>query len=175
MDSKIENLQSLRIKIDNIDEEILKLIDLRSELAKRIIGAKNGTNIFKPKREEILIKNLIKKSKRSSPEYIESLWRLLISENLKLQGGLKIVVDNSNETLKTTNWYFGYGASITSTKSGVEAIQKLSLGGFDAAIILEEKMQKQIFEINQKVIKKILTVPLTNIANYKKVAIYKIE
>ena len=97
------------------------------------------------------------------------------SENLKLQGGLKIVVDNSNETLNTTNWYFGYGASITSSKSGVEAIQKLSLGGFDAAIILEEKMQKQIFEINQKVIKKILTVPLTNIANYKKVSIYKIE
>ena len=77
--------------------------------------------------------------------------------------------------MNTTNWYFGYGASIQSSKSGVEAIQKLSLGGFDAAIILEEKMQKQIFEINQKVIKKILTVPLTNIANYKKVSIYKIE
>ena len=148
MDSKIENLQSLRIKIDNIDEEILKLIDLRSELAKRIIGAKSGTNIFKPKREEVLIKNLIKKSKRSSPEYIESLWRLLISENLKLQGGLKIVVDNSNETLNTTNWYFGYGASITSTKSGVEAIQKLSFL-YHLLQPLSLYKEHQVLELNQ--------------------------
>ena len=175
MDSKIENLQSLRIKIDNIDEEILKLIDLRSELAKRIIGAKNGTNIFKPKREEVLIKNLIKKSKRSSPEYIESLWRLLISENLKLQGGLKIITDNSRETLKTVNWYFNYGAYITSEKSATKAFQKLTLGTFDAAIVLDNKIQRNILEINNKVIKKILTVPLTNISTFKKVAIFRIE
>ena len=61
MTNKIENLQTLRNKIDNIDEEILKLIQLRSQLALNIVDAKSGTNIYKPKREEALINNLIEK------------------------------------------------------------------------------------------------------------------
>ena len=175
MTNKIENLQTLRNKIDNIDEEILKLIQLRSQLALNIVDAKSGTNIYKPKREEALINNLIEKGKSSNPEYIESIWRLLISENLKLQGGLKIITDNSRETLKTVNWYFNYGASITSEKSATKAFQKLTLGTFDAAIVLDNKIQRNILKINNKVIKKILTVPLTNISTFKKVAIFRIE
>ena len=69
---------------------------------------------------------------------------------------------------------FFFLSSITSEKSATKAFQKLTLGNFDAAIVLDNKIQRNILEINNKVIKKILTVPLTNISTLKKVAIFRI-
>ena len=59
MDEKKLNL--LRDRIDKIDREILNLVESRSNLAKEVINAKGGKGIFKPKREEDLIKNLFSK------------------------------------------------------------------------------------------------------------------
>ena len=49
-------------------------------------------NIFKPEREEALIKDIIKQSNSSNPEFIERVWRLLISENLFCKEDLEFLL-----------------------------------------------------------------------------------
>ena len=100
MDENNQKLLKLRQKIDIIDTKLIELIEDRSNLAKEIIKAKSGENIFKPEREETLIKDIIKRSNSSNPEFIERVWRLLISENLFLQGGLRISVGSSIDAYK---------------------------------------------------------------------------
>ena len=78
-------LKKLREEIDKIDGKILELIGNRSDLAKKIVNAKNGQDIFKPEREEALINRLISISGNSNPQFVENIWRTLISENLFLQ------------------------------------------------------------------------------------------
>ena len=90
MNEQNKILEKLRTEIDSIDKNLLQLIEKRSNLASKIIKAKKGGDIFKPKREEALINKLLSRSKTSSPQFLENIWRLLISENLFLQGGLKI-------------------------------------------------------------------------------------
>ena len=112
MNEQNKILVKLRNEIDNIDKNLLQLIENRSNLASKIIKAKEGGDIFKPKREEDLIKKLLSVSKKSSPQFIENVWRLLISENLFLQGGLKISVGSSQKALDTAKWHFGRAAKI---------------------------------------------------------------
>ncbi len=112
MDQNNQKLLKLRQKIDIIDTKLIELIEDRSNLAKEIIKAKSGQNIFKPDREEALIKDIIKQSNSSNPEFIERVWRLLISENLFLQGGLKISVGSSMDAYKSASWHFGRSAKI---------------------------------------------------------------
>ena len=58
-----QKLLKLRQKIDIIDTKLVELIEDRSNLAKEIIKAKSGEDIFKPDREEALIKDIIKQSR----------------------------------------------------------------------------------------------------------------
>ena len=67
MDENNQKLLKLRQKIDIIDTKLIELIEDRSNLAKEIIKAKSGENIFKPEREEALIKDIIKQSNSSNP------------------------------------------------------------------------------------------------------------
>ena len=63
MDENNQKLLKLRQKIDIIDTKLIELIEDRSNLAKEIIKAKSGEDIFKPDREEALIKDIIKQSR----------------------------------------------------------------------------------------------------------------
>ena len=67
MDENNQKLLKLRQKIDIIDTKLIELIEDRSNLAKEIIKAKSGEDIFKPEREEALIKDIIKQSNSSNP------------------------------------------------------------------------------------------------------------
>jgi len=166
-------LKELRNKIDKIDKELLSLIEQRSSLAKKIIKAKNGVDIFKPKREEHLIKKLISFAKSSNPESIESVWRLLISENLCLQGGLRVSIGPSKEALKSANWHFGKGAKIEPQASDEEAIKKLTVNDFDAAVVLQNESLKDSYQINDILVNRLAVSPVTNQKNLFKIAIYK--
>ncbi len=64
MDENNQKLLKLRQKIDIIDTKLIELIEDRSNLAKEIIKAKSGEDIFKPEREEALIKDIIKQEKK---------------------------------------------------------------------------------------------------------------
>ena len=80
-------------------------------------GVKIGMIVVKKNLKEDLIIKLISYAKSSNPEFIENIWRLLISENLFLQGGLRVSSGPSKEVLKSANWHFGRGAKIESQES----------------------------------------------------------
>ncbi len=166
-------LEEIRNRIDKIDKELLGLIEKRSNFASKIFKAKDGVDIFKPSREEHLIKNLISNAKSSNPEFIENVWRLLISENLYLQGGLRISIGPSKEALKSANWHFGRGAKFEPQKSNEEAIKKLSTNDFDAAVVLQNKSLKDSYQFNDIRINRLAVSPVNNQINLLKIAIYK--
>ncbi len=166
-------LEELRNKIDKIDKELLSLIEKRSNLAKKIIEAKDGVDIFKPKREENLIKKLISFAKSSNPKFIENVWRLLISENLYLQGGIRISIGPSKEALKSAHWHFGRGAKIEPQVSDEEAMKKLTGNDFDAAVVLQNENLKDSYQINDIRINRLAVSPVTSKKNLFKIAIYK--
>jgi len=166
-------LKKLREEIDNIDRKILELIGNRSDLAKKIVNAKNGDDIFKPKREEELVKRLISISSNSNPQFVENIWRILISENLFLQGGLKISVGSSNGAYNTAQWHFGRAAQIILLNSNEEAFKKIISENYDAAVVPLDKNLKETYTVDDKTIRKVATTPVTARGDLVKIAIYK--
>ena len=168
-----EKLNSVRKKIDDIDNKILNLIEERSIIAQEVIKAKNNQNIFNPIREEKLIKNLVSKNKKLKPDYIENIWRLLIIENLFLQGGVKVFLSPEKEVKETVNWYFGKSASIYVCKSNIEAISKLLINKYSSAVLKNNKDLSKTFEIDGIKIRKVVETPIFKMKNLSKIAIYK--
>ena len=166
-------LKKLREKIDKIDSKILELIGSRSDLAKKIVNAKNGQDIFKPEREEALINRLISISGDSNPQFVENIWRTLISENLFLQGGLKISVGSSKDAYETAKWHFGRAAQIDLLKSNEEAFNKLVSDNYDAAVVPLDKNLKETYIIDDRIIRKNASSPVATRNNLLKIAIYK--
>ena len=173
MDENNQKLLKLRQKIDIIDTKLIELIEDRSNLAKEIIKAKSGEDIFKPEREEALIKDIIKQSNSSNSEFIERVWRLLISENLFLQGGLKIYVGSSMDAYKSASWHFGRSAKILIEKNNEEAFKKIITENYDAAVVLKTKELKDEYFVDGKIIKKFASSPITDQDTLAKIVIFK--
>jgi chorismate mutase/prephenate dehydratase len=173
MNEQNKILEKLRTEIDSIDKNLLQLIEKRSNLSSKIIKAKKGGDIFKPKREEALINKLLSRSKTSSPQFLENIWRLLISENLFLQGGLKISVGSSKKAFDTAEWHFGKAAQIKLFKTNVGAFKKITSGDYDAAVVLFENNLKETYSIDKVFIKRLAITPVISRDNFVKIAIYK--
>ena len=169
----MEKLNNIRKKIDKIDNNILDLLEERSILAKEVVLAKKNKNIFNPLREEKLIKKLVSKTNFLKPEYIEDIWRLLISENILNQGGIKIFLGPEKEVEETARWYFRNSAIINVCKSNFDAFSQLVENKFSAVIVLSTRDLSDSFEINGFQIKKIIETPIFKIKSFVKVAIYK--
>lgn len=91
----LQTLQALRLKIDAIDGELLRLIDDRAALAREIAEAKAAepdttstpSTLLRPDREAMLLRRLLDKPRKAvSDAAVIAIWRELISESLRLQG-----------------------------------------------------------------------------------------
>jgi chorismate mutase/prephenate dehydratase len=73
-------LKKLREQIDKIDNEILKLLNKRMEIVKKVGELKNSSNapIYRPEREKEIIERLTKLSKKENgilkKEHIEAIF-----------------------------------------------------------------------------------------------------
>ncbi|MDP6477451.1 MAG: prephenate dehydratase [Nitrospinaceae bacterium] len=88
-------IQDIRNKIDQIDDQLLKLINRRGELAIKIGQEKSRDNCSKhfhvPHRERAIIERIIKGSKGPFPdESLESVFREIFSATLALEKPLRI-------------------------------------------------------------------------------------
>jgi chorismate mutase/prephenate dehydratase len=87
------NLKKLRKKIDNIDGNITRLLNLRTEVTMEIgkIKQKSGTSIYSPDREREVLRrlSLINKGPLSSLA-LEAIYREIMSSSLSLGNPLKI-------------------------------------------------------------------------------------
>lgn len=82
-------LNSLRKKINKIDNNLLKLISKRFEICKKIGKFKNKNNIkiYDKKREKLIFKNLKEKSKKYklNEKCIEKVFKIIIKNSREIQ------------------------------------------------------------------------------------------
>ncbi|MFN3870529.1 MAG: prephenate dehydratase [Aquificaceae bacterium] len=115
----MEEIKEIRKRIDNIDEEILKLLNERAELAKRIGETKKnlGLEIHVPEREREIINRIIKLNKevykeKFPTEALLHIYREIISACLSLEKELKIAYLGPKATFthQAALEYFGFSA-----------------------------------------------------------------
>src|SRR3989440_4053653 len=86
-------LKSLRVNIDKLDLQILKLVNERASLASEIGKIKNdqGAEVFSPAREEEVFQNVLESNKGPLDEAtIRAVFREIMSGSRALQKVLKI-------------------------------------------------------------------------------------
>ncbi len=115
------SLSELRLRIDAIDAELLRLVDERSALARDIAAAKarEGGDVsgclLRPDREAMLLRKLTGKPRAAASDAaVVAIWRELISESLRIQGegqgGLHLdfwAGDASSQLVKWSRERFG--------------------------------------------------------------------
>jgi chorismate mutase/prephenate dehydratase len=87
------SIKNLRKKIDNIDQTITKLLNLRAKIILEVakIKRKSGVSIYSPDRErEVLRKIILKNRGPLSHIALEAIYREIMSSSLSLEKPLKI-------------------------------------------------------------------------------------
>ncbi len=122
----MEEIKSLRERIDRIDEEILKLLNERAKLAKRIgeIKLKEGLEIHVPERERAIFEKVLKINRETYGEVFPSeavihIYREIISACLSLEKPLKIAYLGPKATFthQAALEFFGFSAKFVSCSS----------------------------------------------------------
>jgi len=88
-----QELEDLRIKIDAIDSELIRLLNERADLVHEVgtIKKQGGLEIYAPEREEKLLQNLIAKNQgRLTEQSIRAIYREIMSSAMALEEDLKI-------------------------------------------------------------------------------------
>ncbi len=115
----MEELERLRKRIDEIDEEILRLLSERARLAKEIgeIKKRNNLEIHVPERERAIFEKLLKLNKEKFGEEFPSealvhIYREIISACLSLEKPLRIAYLGPKATFthQAALEYFGFSA-----------------------------------------------------------------
>jgi chorismate mutase len=107
---KSSSLETLRRELDIIDNNILKMVVERAQLAAKIYEAKKSDNsfVYQPVREAEILRKL--NSSDLSPLDITKvwdIWRTMINANISLQSTLRIHVWDKKETNADILSYFG--------------------------------------------------------------------
>ena len=85
------DISSLRTEIDRVDKALLELIGERLALAERVRDAKSGAKVWRPSREESLVRDLVE-SGGVNPPLISRIWAELVSASLAIQGPMQLHV-----------------------------------------------------------------------------------
>ncbi len=91
-----ESLSDLRVHIDRIDTELIRLLNERADVVHEVgeIKKRDGLEIYAPERENALLKALVAKSEaaggRLPAESIHAIYREIMSAALALEEDLKI-------------------------------------------------------------------------------------
>jgi chorismate mutase / prephenate dehydratase len=74
-----EKLAELRTEIDTIDRELLELLNKRAQFALQARIAKGGKNIYRPEREEEILRAIASKNKGPlSDEAVRTMFQSII-------------------------------------------------------------------------------------------------
>lgn len=88
------SLDDLRVKIDSIDTDIIRLLNERADIVHEIgeVKKRDGLEIYAPEREELLLRSLVEKGEggRLPEESIRAIYREIMSAALALEEDLKI-------------------------------------------------------------------------------------
>lgn len=104
MEDKLGNkIDSLRINIDDIDKEIIKLIEERIKLCKDISDIKKSKNlkIYDKNREENILNKISKKTNKDNENLIINIYKNILKHSKEVQKKNMIKEEKNNKKVKT--------------------------------------------------------------------------
>jgi chorismate mutase/prephenate dehydratase len=110
-----KELQALRAGIDSVDEDIVRLLDKRARLARRIgeIKQENGLEAYAPARERAVMNRVKDLSAGDFPRAgLEAVFREIISSSISLEARLKIAYLGPEATFTHEAALRSFGTSV---------------------------------------------------------------
>lgn len=132
-----KSLDEVRIRIDAIDDEVLRLIAERASLSASVAKAKKaaGETRFglRPAREaQVMRRMLLAKAPQVSFELVVGLWRQIMADSLARQGPFHISLwggKNPYRTIELARMRFGSGVSMRPANRPEDAISAAKSNG----------------------------------------------
>ena len=110
-----KEMGEIRVKIDAVDEEIVRLLDRRAWLARRIgeIKHQNGLAAYAPARERAVLDRVVALSEGEFPKRgLQAVFREIISSSISLEGRLKVAYLGPEATFTHEAALRSFGSSI---------------------------------------------------------------
>lgn len=95
-----QDINHIRNEIDRVDTALLSLIAERLDLAGDVRRAKSGARVWRPSREESLVRHLANTAKDTSPHLVSRIWAELVSASLALQGPMRLHIALEGDALE---------------------------------------------------------------------------
>lgn len=139
------SLDEVRWRIDAIDADLLRLLDTRAALARRVAEAKAAAGNaeefgLRPAREAQVIRRLIGLPREAAtPTLIARVWREVMSDNLARQGPYNLTVFGGRDPVRAvelTRGHFGAAPSLRQTADPREALASTAKAGGVAVLSL---------------------------------------
>ena len=138
-----EQLQQLRIQIDKIDEEILKLINKRAELAKKVgeIKKEHQLPIYVPSREQAIFQRLEELNKKYGEifptDYIKPVFREIISACRSTEESLKVAYLGPRATFthQAAIEHFGQAVEFIPVQTIKDVFEEITKGKADFGVV----------------------------------------
>ncbi|MCS6958277.1 MAG: prephenate dehydratase [Aquificaceae bacterium] len=140
----MENLKPIRSEIDKIDEQILRLLNERAKLAKKVGEVKKelGIEVHAPEREREIINRMMKLNKELygeefPTEAIVHIYREIISACLSLEKELKVAYLGPKATFthQAALEYFGFSAHYLPVSTIGDVFREVELGRADYGVV----------------------------------------
>ena len=94
------DINRIRSEIDRVDTALLSLIAERLGLSGDVRRAKSGARLWRPSREESLIRHLAGIADDTSPHLVSRIWAELVSASLALQGPMRLHIALEGDALE---------------------------------------------------------------------------
>ncbi len=110
-----EEIVTVRAEIDEVDEEIVRLLDQRARLARRIgeIKQEKGLEVYAPARERAVLNRVMTLSAGDFPgSGLETVFREIISSSLSLEARLKVAYLGPEATFTHEATLRSFGTSV---------------------------------------------------------------
>lgn len=95
-----KDIDHIRKEIDRVDTALLSLIAERLELSGDVRRAKSGARLWRPSREESLIRHLAASSDDTPAHLVSRIWAELVSASLALQGPMRLHIALEGDALE---------------------------------------------------------------------------
>ncbi len=145
--SREELLAETRARIDELDERLLEMLNERSRLSLEVgrIKAGENSNIFKPQREEEILRRLSARNQGPLPESgLRSIWREIFSASRSLQRPLRVAYLGPEGTFSYFAGieYLGHSASFRACANLHQVFEEVNATTCDLGVVpLENSLQ----------------------------------
>jgi chorismate mutase len=124
------SLEAVRQRIDAIDDDLLRLLDERAGLARKVAEAKAAAGAagkfgLRPGRETEILRRLLRQRDAASASLVLRVWRELMGESLALQGPFHLAVWGAKDPGRASElarMRFGSAPSLRQVASPEDAI-----------------------------------------------------